>query len=515
MPLFLPVLTGLLLAGSFPLCDQHYLAWVAFIPLMAYLLRVKSKAAAFCGGYVAGAIQFFILLVWMPAVLEQYGGLSGLLSWTGYGLLILLLSCFPGMACLCTKVLMRRGGPSLLLMFPAIWVLIEFLQTGIPFGGFPWLPMGYSQSEQLALIQVADLTGVFGVSFLLVWVSAALCHLGFQRGRGIRAWWPLIAGMVLLFSSVLYGRASMERWEDAPREYRVVMLQGNLSQDDSLAVLREKYLTGYERMLEAEAPEGGDLLILPESPTPVIYRQESEYQSTLEKLARRFTFGMIFNNIRVEDGGGGTLYYNSAYYLDGAGAYGGSYDKIHLVPFGEYVPAKDLLVFMRTITQDVGEFKPGQDHRLFSLNGHRVNATICFEAIFPGLVREFVGAYGSELIVNLTNDGWYGASSAPFQHFNIARWRAIENRRYFLRAANTGISAVIDPSGRIQGATAILSQAVCEGDFGFVSEQTFYTRYGDAFILLCAIIVFGCTILVYANSGKTGPRRNGKSRGSK
>jgi len=508
MLLLLPVLTGLLLAASFPLCNQHYLAWIAFIPLIVFVLRVKSPVMAFWGGCIAGGIQLCILLVWMPVVLQQYGELPLWLAWTGYVILILLLSCFSGIACLWTKSLMRRGGDSLLLLFPAVWILIEFLQTKIPFGGFPWLTMGYSQSEQLAIIQVADLTGVYGVSFLLIWFSTALSHLGLHRGRGIRAWWPLGVAVALTLICLFYGTASLNRWEKVPSDYKVVLLQGNLSPDDPPAVLEEKYLFGYERMVENLESGDADLLILPESPTPPgMYQWDAEYKAMLENLARRYTFGMIFNNIRIEDDAERLLYYNSAYFMDGTGIPGGIYDKTHLVPFGEYLPAKDLFGFMKTITQDVGGFHRGSNYELFTLGGHPVNATICFETIFPGLVRKFVRS-GSQLIINMTNDGWYGSSSAPFQHFNIARWRAIENRRYFLRSANTGISAVIEPSGRMHSATAILRQAVCEGRFGFVTQQTFYTRYGDAFIFLCAIIVFGCTIFVFAKGPRRGPFHN-------
>ena len=150
---------------------------------------------------------------------------------------------------------------------------------------------------------------------------------------------------------------------------------------------------------------------------------------------------------------------------------------------------------MQTITQDVGEFTPGRNYKIFRMEGYPFNVTICFEAIFPDLVRKFVRD-GSRLIVNLTNDKWYGASNAPFQHFTNARWRAVENRRYFLRAANSGISAVVEPTGRVQTATGILRRAVCEGQFSFVTRQTFYTRHGDVFVLLCAIIICGSLIFI-------------------
>jgi apolipoprotein N-acyltransferase len=182
--------------------------------------------------------------------------------------------------------------------------------------------------------------------------------------------------------------------------------------------------------------------------------------------------------------------------LDSSGQTLGRYDKIHLVPFGEYIPWKDWLSFVEMISKDVSDFTPGTRHEVFSLGDHRVNAIICFEAVFPDLVSSFV-RQGSQVIVNLTNDGWYGDSAAPYQHLAMARWRAIENRRYLLRAANSGISAVIEPSGSIQVRSELLSRQVCLGRFAFVEELSVYTRYGHAFIILCAIITLLAGVLSF------------------
>lgn len=497
----MPVLTGFLLIISFPRFNQPWLAWVAFIPLIAFMVHVRTPARAFWGGYVAGGIELFALLVWMPAVLGRYGGLSDWLAWTGYVLLILLLACFTGAACFVTKRLTHWGGTAFLLLFPAVWILIEYIQTKIPFGGFPWLLAGYSQSDWLTLIQVADITGVYGISFLVTGFSTAVVWAARHKGRNFQAWWPALTAVGLFSACLLYGSASLDRWSGLQEDSTAAMLQGDLSADESSAVLAEKYQAGYQRMADSLQPSSVDLLILPESPTPVMYERDARYRAVYESLAARFTYGMIFNNIRSEKTGDGLKYFNSAYYLNGKGALSGVYDKIHLVPFGEYVPLKDIFVFLRTITQDVGEFQPGREGNTFRLGRHPVNATVCFEAIFPDLVREFVRG-GSRLIVNLTNDRWYGNSSAPFQHFSIARWRAIENRRYLLRAANSGISAVVEPTGRVQTATGILRQAVCQGRFAFISQQTFYTRYGDMFVFLCAIIVLGFTVLALMRERK-------------
>jgi apolipoprotein N-acyltransferase len=301
--------------------------------------------------------------------------------------------------------------------------------------------------------------------------------------------------VVLIVLCLLYSHATLGFWEKSQADFKVAMFQGDLDADEPHSVLEEKYRDGYIRMADSLQSAKLDLVILPESPTPIIYQWDENYRKALEELARRYRFGLIFNNIRSERTAEKLNYYNCAYFLDGQGNLTGTYDKIHLVPFGEYIPLKSLFVFMRTITQDVGAFQSGQNTEVFKLEDYPVNATICYEAIFPDLVRRFVRD-GSRLIVNLTNDRWYGSSSAPFQHFRIARWRAIENRRYFLRAANSGISAIIEPTGRIQTSTGILSRAVCEGRFAFETQQTFYTRYGNVFVFLCAIIVFGAWIFI-------------------
>jgi apolipoprotein N-acyltransferase len=271
------------------------------------------------------------------------------------------------------------------------------------------------------------------------------------------------------------------------------MLQGNISFDDPEDALVEKFRTGYRSMAD-RLKKNADLLILPESPTPLLFQDDTSYRRELENLAARFPFGLIFNNIDRRETEGEKRYFNSALFLDGNGVLTGMYDKMHLVPFGEYIPLKHLFSFAEIISKDVGEFHPGRDFRIVEIGDHPSNAIICFEAVFPGLVRQFVGK-GSQLIVNLTNDGWYGRSAAPYQHLEIARWRAVENRRYLLRATNSGFSAVIEPTGNIQSVTGLMQEGICEGRFAFLSEKTIYTRYGEVLVFLCAIILMGSVIL--------------------
>jgi apolipoprotein N-acyltransferase len=237
-----------------------------------------------------------------------------------------------------------------------------------------------------------------------------------------------------------------------------------------------------------------DILILPESPSPLSFQYDADYRSSIQQLARRYPLGIVFSNIAFAGEGTGHGYYNSAYFLDREGNERGRYDKIHLVPFGEYVPLKKLFFFVESISKDVSDFQPGTQYVSVPIDDHRVSVVICFEAVFPRLVRQFVNR-GAALLINLSNDRWYGDSAAPYQHLAMARWRAVENRRYLLRATNSGISAVIDPVGRVRSRSRLLCEDVCVGRFGFVGGSCFYARYGDVFVFLCVIIT-ACFLLV-------------------
>ncbi len=486
---FLPGLTGLLLVAAFPRADQGYIAWMAFVPLIVFVYRTKTIIRAFWGGFAAGALGYFGLLIWIPRVLEHYGEMSYALAWISYALMVAMLACYPATACAVSKVLTKYGRKEFLLLLPAVWVVLEYAQSHSPFGGFPWLLAGYSQSSYLNLIQVADLTGVYGISFLILWFGTALVWVGLHKGRA-HSFWPLIAAGVLIVFCLAYGTFSLRRWGRAEAVFQAALLQGNLSANDSERILTEKFQQGYERLADSLKSPRTDLLVLPESPSPIMFQYDPDYRQTLEKLARRYSMGLIFNNIRSAEIEGNDRYLNSAYFLDGKGMLVGIYDKIHLVPFGEYIPLKTVFSFAETVSKDVGGFYPGHIYSVFPLGKHKANAIICFEAVFPGLVRRFVQE-GSQLLINLTNDEWYGDSAAPYQHLAIARWRAVENRRYLLRAANSGISAFIEPTGRIQTSTGILQEAVCEGRFAFLKQRTPYTCYGDAFVFACAIIDIG------------------------
>lgn len=487
----LPVVSGLLLAASFPAAGLGALAWVAWVPLLAAVDRARGRGGAFGAGLLAAGLYTGILLAWIPGVLVRHGGMAPVPAWGAYAALAALLALYPAAACLLVKHLMLRGGRGWILAFPAAWVLGEYALSLSPFGGLPWLLAGYTQADCLPVIQIADLAGVYGVSFLVLALNTAAARALLAGGRVARLA-PLGAAGALLLVSLLYGARQLERWEKVEPRYRAAMLQGNIGADEAEAAQAEKFQEGYVAMADRLPVGEIDLLVLPESPAPRLWQLDAGYRSAMRELAARYPLGLVLSNIRLgaegEGNGEEPRYYNSAFFIDRRGEVAGIYDKIHLVPFGEYIPGSGFLSFVERISSDIGAFSPGGDPGVFSLGGNPASALICFEAVFPSLARE-VTRRGSGLLLNLTNDEWYGPGAAPFQHLAISRFRAVENRRYLLRAANSGVTACIEPTGRIQSATGILRQAVGRGSFRFVREQGVYTRYGDVFIFLCAIIL--------------------------
>jgi apolipoprotein N-acyltransferase len=485
--LALPLISGTLCWLSFPRINQGYIAWVALIPLLCFIAKANSPGRAFLGGFLAGYAQFFGLLYWIPRVLTTYGGIPTFGAWGLFGLLVAAFACFPAIACALINYGIQRCGLKFLLLFAPAWVAVELSRSLIPFGGFPWMLIGYTQTDYLRLIQIADLVGVYGISLLIVWINAALAWMILHRAGRWQRWAPVLVGMTAVLSCLGYGSAALLRWDRIKPRHRAALLQGNLSVDVPESSLKWKYQQGYVEMVERLGSESLDLLILPESPAPLLFQYDQAYQEAMRGLARRCRMGLVFNNIHFQELAGTTRYFNSAYFLDQSGAEAGRYDKVHLVPFGEYTPWKQLFFFSETISKDVGNFAPGADTGSVFLGGHPMNAIICFEAVFPDLSRQFVRR-GSELIINVTNDGWYGDTSAPYQHLAMARWRALESRRYLLRAANSGISAIVAPSGRIQVQTGLLREETALGDFSFLSGETFYVRHGSSLPIACAMI---------------------------
>lgn len=480
--------SGLFLFLSFPLFDLSFLAWMALVPLLVALHRAPSRRRGLLLGGLCGTIYFAGLVYWVPEVMRRYGGLAAVLAFGVYLLMVLLLALFIAAFGLMQSHLARRFGARALLFAPPLWVSLELARNYIPFGGFPWCLLGYSQADRLALIQVVDITGVYGLSFLLVSANAGLAYFLLTGGeRPRRRLAPLVSTGLLIALALGYGIYRLSEEQSGGEPLNIALAQANIP-FESWRALAPKFYQDYPQMVSAAAERGAKLVVLPESPTPFSYQNDARYRRHLEKMAAENRVWLLFNNNTELANGRDTIYHNSAWLLDAEGRFASRYDKLHLVPFGEYVPMQRILFFADQLVQEVGGYTPGRSIIVSSLDGIGFSTLICYEAIFPNLVRKFISR-GARFLINITNDGWYGKTSAPYQHFQMARLRAVENRRYLARAANTGISGFIDPYGRVLASSGLYTEALLLSYVVPRSDLTFYARFGDIFALSCVMII--------------------------
>jgi apolipoprotein N-acyltransferase len=456
---------------------------VALAPLLVALAGTRGLRAARLG-YVTGAVSSLGLLYWTALVVVQYGGLALPVGILVMGALCLAFAVFHAAFGWAAARLAAAFGPAGLLGAPALWVSLEYARAHT-FFCFPWTLLGYSQHAQLPFVQLAAVTAVYGVSFLVCGIASLLAYAVLEpRGRRRRA--ALLAAALVVTAAWAWGRREMSRPLHGTGRIRVGLVQGGIRQEDKWVPENAWANVGrHLELTERAAAEGARLVVWPESAVPFLFDEDPTLATLLRETARRRRIHLFFGNDDRERGASGeSRIYVGAKLVDPAGELGLRYRKIRLVPFGEYVPLKPLFTlggrFAAKLVQEVSDFTPGREAATGLVDGHRVGGFICYEAIFPSLVRRFA-AGGAELLVNVTNDAWYGTTSAPHQHLAMAAFRAVENRRYLLRAANTGVSAVVDPRGRVLEPTRLFDTTVLVRDVPFLAEQSFYTRHGDLF----------------------------------
>jgi apolipoprotein N-acyltransferase len=501
--------SGVLLPLCFPKFEFGLLAWVALIPLHLALDQC-SRRRAFRLGWLAGAIGFTGIMAWVVTAMTTYGKVPLPVSYAVLLLLTAYLGLYVGLYSLAV-VWLRETIPRYGLFFaPCFWVAFELLRTYV-LSGLPWCLLGYSQYRELDLIQIADHTGVYGVSFLLVLVNAALAELilwlmpFLRRFHPVKLPWELLTtAAALMVLSWLYSSAVLT--EEGPRRSKssitVGVVQPNIDQAVKWdAQYRDDTMQRFDR-LTARLGTGTDLVIWPEAATPFILEREREYRLQVIAWAARAKAPILLGSPALRFYPDRRPYLlNSAYLLGPDGALLGRYDKHHLVPFGEYIPLKSsLLFFLDKLVEGIGDFEAGPGATILSFtpkslgggnpSGARpvkFGVVICYEVIFPDLVRRFA-VNGAEFLVTITNDGWFGPSSAPAQHFSMVVFRSVENHLAFARSANTGISGFIDPFGRILDATPLFTEHALQTSIPIGHSRTFYSYYGDVFAYGCAII---------------------------
>lgn len=478
VPFLLAALSGILTALSFPKFNLSFLIWVSLIPLL-FLVRSAAPKRAFFLGLVSGFFYYAILLYWIPYVPAHYGDLSLGLSIIIYLLFVLLLSLFWGVfGFVLARIHVSFPGISLFVA-PLVWTALEYILTFF-LTGFPWGLLGYSQVHNLPILQTAAVGGVYGLSLMIVFFQSMFVLSLVTRKRA-----PFFCGLSLILLLHLAGFLSMGEIVPTEETFTAAVIQGNVSSDIYWEeVSAEEILKLFDHHLELTRQawaQGGRLVIWPEFSVPLCFScPEPLYQLFKERLQSfvnetKTTFLLGTN----ETAGAypGVRYYNTALCLS-PDLTETRYAKMHLVPFGEYTPYKKFLSFIETVTHAIGDITPGTEHVLHEYNGIPFGSPICYEIIFPDLVRRFVKK-GARFLVTITNDGWYGTSSAPHQHFLIAVFRAVENRRFLLRAATTGVSGIIDPYGRVLSRSELMTSALLMGSVTPRHSLTFYSKYGD------------------------------------
>jgi apolipoprotein N-acyltransferase len=448
---------------------------------------------AFALGLTTGLLYFAGTLYWITHVMVTYGGLDGWVAVLVNALLVGYMGLFPAIFAVIMRRLLVRGADGLLAV-PFVWVATELGRTYIPPGGFPWVLLGYSQASSLPVAQLASVVGVYGLSALVASVSAAAAFTVATTSTRQRVAALGAVALVILMVAV-WGSQRIARgyWTTAGESLKVGVVQGNVDQEqkwnaDRAATIFQDYL----RMTRQAIGGGAELVVWPESATPFFFEEDHAAADRVRTLVRQARVPILFGSDQRE-GGAAARYYNAAFVLQADGETAGVYRKMHLVPFGEYVPLRRLLFFAAPLVQAVSDFSAGNSAVVLPLGSHRISVAICYEIVYPALIRQFVIG-GSELLTTITNDAWFGRTSAPRQHFEQASMRAIEQGRYLVRAANTGISGIVDPYGRVQVHTGIFQPDVFVGSVRLLQAQTFYGRTGDVFAYASVLVT--CLMLV-------------------
>lgn len=465
--LFLCLLSAGLLVSSFPRLDFWPLAWIGFVPLFL-ALQNKSASGAFFLACFTGALFWLGTIYWLVHVT-----LPGML------VLVLYLSLYFGIFGLLIRRDLLTANYSLLAI-PSLWVVLEYLRSHL-FTGFPWALLGYSQYLNLPLIQISDITGVWGVSFLVMLGNISFYYL--LRGRARQIIFPVLLFIVVLVYGLL--RATQIEGAKAEGRIRISVIQGNIAQELKWDPANNDPILNRYLSLTREAARGKpDLIIWPEASLPVVLEEAPGYYEKVRAFVAGMNIPLLFGAVTLRDG----LYYNSALLVSGGDGPCWRYDKLHLVPFGEYIPLRKAFAFLETIVP-IGDIAAGREYTVFpSPAGFSV--LVCFEDLFPGLSRRFIRG-GARFLVNITNDAWFKKTSSPYQHLSASVFRAVENRVYLVRAANTGISGFISPSGRVisavgdkKGRDIFITGYETAEILVYQNKPGFYTRYGDVFVAL-------------------------------
>jgi apolipoprotein N-acyltransferase len=493
-PLVHAATSGVLLWLAFPGGG----AMVALLPLaLAPLLLAVSKvsgAQAALAGFVAGLVHFLLQLYWITIVLSTYGGLPWFLSFPALFFLACYMALYVAVFAVIARSSLTTSPPALSLwLLPALWVGLDWLRS-LLFSGFPWMDLGYALYSIPVTIQIADLVGHYGLTYLIVMGNVFAFLLWVNRRRCRVMALPTLSFCLVLLAAGLYSHQRLgevnQLTKTAPR-LPIGVVQGNIDQSvkwtpQQLKKTVTTYLDLSQTLSQASKPA---LIVWPETALP-FFPLDAPEMGLLRTLLRENDFALLTGVPWLQAAdvpGRKAQLYNSALLLKPEGRVAGNYHKSHLVPFGEYVPLQEYLFFLAPLVEAVGDFSAGTIDRPLEHRGARLGILICFESVFADLARRWVVA-GANVLVNLTNDAWYGRSSAPEQSLAMAVLRAVEARRSLVRSANTGISAFIEPSGEITSRSDIFVSWAAGRDVALIEEVTPWVRFGHLFAPSCLVL---------------------------
>ncbi len=507
----LVVLSAILQVIIFPLPNVFVLSWVALTPLIVALLRARpigeleisgslrlrpaTPGQGFLLGYACGILWYAGTCYWIYDTMRQYGGLSAPEALLALFLFCCYLGLYHGLFGLLVSLLAGSGRDFRrpLVMAPFLWVAVELARTRIT--GFPWNLLGIAQVDNVALCRITGWTGVYGISLEIALVNVALAAAflvprekrGAMLAAALAAAAVLQAGRLVEAPPAKADHAALLVQQNIPvsAEWTPAYLQQTLNELTELTV---KSAVGSAMKI--------DLVVWPESPAP-FFTNDPRFREAVSAMARDTKTWTVTGSIGTSSaagvGGQASPVFNSAAWISPTGEWTARYDKVHLVPFGEYLPFPSLFSFAGGLTREVGEFQPGTSRRPLEARAEQLGVFICYESIFPDEVRQFAD-HGAQVFVNISNDGWYGDSGAYAQHLNQTRMRAIEDNRWLLSATDTGVTASIDPWGRVVARIPRKQRAALVAPYALTSVTTFYTRHGDWFAYACAIISIGALL---------------------
>jgi len=486
--ILLAVSSGLLLITVFPRFNLEIIAWFSLIPLF-YAIQEKRLHHSFYLGSITGFVFFLGLIYWVFIAVSRYGNLNYILSVFVLLLLVSYLSLFIGTFAFLVRYIESRVGLKEVTAAPFIWVSLEYTRSFL-FTGFPWESLGYSQFLILPLIQVSDITGVYGISFLIVLVNALLFNISYslfsKREKGFYKETALT--FLLLVITFTYGwwrLSDVSKKTQTFSNIKVALIQGNIDQSKKWdPAFQDSTFKIYRDLSFQAAKSNPSLIVWPEAAAPFFFQSYDKYRKLIIDISKETDSYLLFGSPAYQKGEGKIEYFNSAFLISPDNNVFGRYDKTHLVPLGEYVPFGKYLYFIDKIVEGIGDFSSGKRIAPLEFPMGRLGVFICYEGIFPDLVRKFVKK-GANILVNITNDAWFGETSAPYQHLSMVTFRAVENRVFIARAANTGISSFIDATGKIRYTTEIFTKGFLVDRIPLVNIHTFYTRYGDIFARIC------------------------------